>query len=310
MKHYLYKLFLFSVVIAISIGFVFSRADGHFDPFYKRFTSAKQSSLILGSSRVAQGLMPSVFDNTFGNKTFYNYGFTYNTCPFGPTYLKSIKSKFDTHSKNDMFIIAVDPWVISSDGINPNDSLQFDESESFLGKITSVNCNPNLSYLIKGYSDMYVKMLYNKSPYFLHDDGWLEVTVDLTTEQHQKMIDKTVKDYIKKCDTYKYSKVRLDYLKKTILYLKQYGTVYLVRLPVGTEMIAIENQLIPDFDAKIYELSQATSINYINLFKDTTKYDYIDGHHLTKESSLLISKKVANFIQNIEENNRLQNENQ
>ncbi|ALJ05264.1 hypothetical protein APS56_09080 [Pseudalgibacter alginicilyticus] len=295
------------MVITISIAFVFSRANGHFDPFYKRFTSTKQSSLILGSSRSAQGLVPSVFNNRF-HKKLYNYSFTYNTCPFGPTYLKSIKSKVNEQSKNGMFIISVDPWTISSSGLNPNDSLQFDESEMFLGKVTYVNSNPNLLYLIKGYSDMYVKMLFTKSPYFLHDDGWLEVNIDINAQQLEKDLNETIKNYTKKLVTYNYSKVRLDYLKKTILYLKKYGTVYLVRLPIDSNMEAIEKQLIPDFDAKILKLSKATSVNYINLLKDNTTYNFSDGHHLTKPSAFLVSEKVANFIENIEVVNQQKNE--
>jgi hypothetical protein len=296
------------MVIAVSIGFVFSRADGRFDPFYKRFTSSKQSSIILGSSRAAQGLVSSVFNQELNRNTFYNYAFTFNTSPFGPTYLNSIKNKFDEQSTNNIFIISVDPWSLASDGLDPNNALQFDESENFLGKVTSVNSNPNLSYLIHGYTDLYVKILLNKSPYILHDDGWLELTTNLDSIQQVKNLKITLDSYTQKLETYKFSELRLDYLLQTIIYLKQFGEVYLVRLPIYERMKAVEFKIMPDFDSRITELSKNTSVKYINLFNEDALYQYTDGHHLTKESAVLVSEKVANFIKNMEATNSRKNE--
>jgi hypothetical protein len=308
MKQYLFKLVIFSTVIAVSIGYVFSKADGRFDPFYKRFTSSKQSSLILGSSRAAQGLVPSVFNKELNRNTFYNYAFTFNTSPFGPTYLNSIKHKFDEQSTNNIFIISVDPWTLASDGLDPNNAMQFDETENFLGKVTSVNSNPNFSYLIYGYTDLYLKILINKSPYLLHDDGWLELTANLDSVQLDKNLKITLDSYTQKLETYKFSEIRLDYLEQTILYLKQFGEVYLVRLPIHEKMKAIEFEIMPNLDSRILELSINTSVKYINLYNEDTLYQYTDGHHLTNESAMLVSEKVANFIKNKEATNSHKNE--
>ncbi|GGG40292.1 hypothetical protein [Bizionia arctica] len=310
MKQYLIKLFIFSVVIAISIGFVFSKADGRFDPFYKRFTSSKQSSLILGSSRAAQGLVPSVFNEELNKDGFYNYSFTFNTSPFGPTYLNSIKNKFNEESTNNIFIISVDPWVLVSDGLDPENALQFDESENFLGKVTSVNSNPNLSYFVNGFTDLYVKVLINNSNFLLHDDGWLEVSIKQDSLQLEKNLSSSIDNYTQKLETYQFSELRLDYLKQTILFLKPFGEVYLVRLPIHEKMKAIEYQIMPDFDARINKLSEITSVKYINLYNEDGLYQFTDGHHLTKESAMMVSEKVANFIKNIEATNSRINEDQ
>ncbi len=296
MRQYLVKIVILSIVVASSISLVFFQADEKTDAFYKRFTTPKQSSLILGSSRAAQGVMPSVLNKELDNTAFYNYSFTFNTSPYGPTYFNSIDKKLDKTTNKNKFIITVDPWVISSCGANPNDSLLFEETESFIAKTSKVNQNPNFLYLIKGYDDLYVKILFNKSPYVLHDDGWLEVKVDVTDKQMRESLIKTETDYIKKLSEYRFSQARLSYLTKTIQYLQKHGTVYLVRLPIHPKIQVIETQLMPDFDKKMLKISNQLSVNYFNLQYDSLKHVYNDGQHLKVTSAEIVSEQIADLI--------------
>ncbi|TXE17115.1 hypothetical protein ES692_10680 [Psychroserpens burtonensis] len=90
MKSFIVKtmiFFFFSILLFLGVC---SQVDGYSDSFYINFTTPKQSSLILGTSRAAQGLQPKIFD-TILKKQFSNYSFTVLHSPFGETYLNSIK---------------------------------------------------------------------------------------------------------------------------------------------------------------------------------------------------------------------------
>lgn len=98
MIKFIVKTLSFSLVISILFLWICSNADGYTDPFYMRFTTSKQNSLILGTSRAAQGLQPKFFDSIL-KETILNYSFTVAHSPFGKTYLRSIKKKMDLNSK-------------------------------------------------------------------------------------------------------------------------------------------------------------------------------------------------------------------
>ena len=111
---------------------------------------------------------------------------------------------------------------------------------------------------------------------------------------------KKIKSYLDIVKDYKYSEVRLEYLNNTIDYLKQYGNVYLVRLPIHPEMMAIENELMPDFENKI-SLTKTNCSSYLDLTPFNADYAYTDGNHIHKNSGKLVSQKIADWIQVFEE---------
>jgi hypothetical protein len=306
MKAFLIKISMLSFSVFASIIFVFLNADERTGPFYKRFTSPKQSALILGSSRAAQGIMPSVINEKLNNNSLYNFAFTYNTSPYGPVYLNSIKRKLNSSTKNSVFILTVDPWVVSNDSENPNDISQFGENKHFLASKYSFNKNPNFSYLIQDYDDMYVKILFNFSPYILHDDGWLEVKHknEFTERQIEEKTISILKKYSDYAKLYKLSNTRITYLGETINFLKQYGKVFIVRLPIDERFLTIEKELMPNFDDEIVKLSNQTSVNYLNLSNVDLKVEYLDGHHLTSESAYVVSNHIGNWMNEILNNNK------
>ena len=67
---------------------IFIQVDGNTDPYYKRFTTPTNNSLILGVSKAAQGLQPQVFNNILNRKDLFNYSFTISSSPYGKLYLK------------------------------------------------------------------------------------------------------------------------------------------------------------------------------------------------------------------------------
>ena len=63
MNQFLKKIFFISLpVLAISL-LTYYQSHDKIDAYYGRFTSPKQKSLIVGSSRAAQGLVPHLLDS-------------------------------------------------------------------------------------------------------------------------------------------------------------------------------------------------------------------------------------------------------
>ncbi|HPE82607.1 MAG: hypothetical protein KDC94_07615 [Aequorivita sp.] len=295
MKRFLLESSLFALVIITSVYFVFLQADGKSDPFYLRTTTPKQSSLILGTSKAAQGLMPEVL-NPYLKKDIYNFSFTVAHSPFGPAYLSAIEKKLERNSKNGVFIVTVDPWSISSDGIDPNDENQFGESKSFMGTLSSFSSKPNVSYMLNNYGDNYIKILLNFSLMEVHCDGWLEVFPPMDSTSVKSRIAGNIQEQKAKLKDYNFSQTRYEYLKKTIEILKSHGKVYLVKLPVDTRIAAIEARLLPNFDEKIDALAESVSVPYLNLMNSDTKFTFTDGIHLYKDSAKDVSDELGKWI--------------
>jgi hypothetical protein len=298
MKNFLKKILVFVIAIPVLFAIVLAQADGYTDPFYLRFTTPKQSSLILGTSRAAQGLQPQVFKEVL-NKEIFNYAFTLGHSPYGSIYLESIKKKLLKNGKNSTFIVAVDPWSISSISEDPNDSLNFREVNRILDNTTFVNMDPNYFYLIKNLKGNYYKVLYGNWNTFLHENGWLEVNISMDSTSVNNRTNSKIENYTKNLQQYKFSSIRFEYLIKTISYLNQYGKVFLVRLPVHERMLDIEQQLMPDFNKKMKELIPITE-GYLDLTPKHEDYQYTDGNHLYHESGKIVTEEIAEWIKNIQ----------
>lgn len=299
LNFFLKKTALFLITIIISLALLFTQADGFTDEYYLKFATPKQDSLILGTSRAAQGLRPDTFETVLGKKIF-NYAFTIGHSPFGPTYLKSIKRKLKNNVTNGIFIVTVDPWSISSKSKDPNQLNKFRELELALANTPIVSFKPNFLYLVQNYASSYVYILRNKishPAFFLHDDGWLEISINMDQGEVDYRTKAKLEFYREhNLPEYKFSEIRLEYLLKTIDYLQQHGAVYLVRLPVSSGMVEIEEEFMPDFNEKIQQAKQKAS-NYLDLTQSEAEYIYTDGNHLFKESGIDVSRDIAKFIQ-------------
>lgn len=283
--------------IVLSLFFlILSSADGRTDNYYARFTTPKQQSLILGTSRSAQGIMPSVVDSICGTK-IYNYSFTVAHSPYGKVYLNSIKNKLDKTKGGGVFILAVDPWSISSGTEDPNDEKHFRELNKCLDNTTWVNMSPNFMYLINNFKGKYYTLLeFKDKSTFLHDDGWLEVSVNMSEKAKENRLKGKLNHYKKNyLNNYKFSSLRFEYLKKTAEYLSDYGNVYFVRLPIHPELMQIENEFMPNFNKVIDEI-ESIGNGYLDLTYLNDSLIYTDGNHLYKESAKQVSVIISNWI--------------
>jgi hypothetical protein len=301
-NRFLVRIFIFSIFPLVTLYGVFLLENGTSDPFYQRFTTPKQSALILGNSKAAQGIVPAVLDqklfHEFGAK-IYNYSFTVYNSPYGPVYLESLTKKLDENSKSGYFVITVDPWNIASDINDPDNPDKFEENGRFLAKIDNVNSGQNFTYLFDWFSKSFYEILLMKlKPNFskLHSDGWFETTGDMIgtsePERRKQMVD-FYNDYLTK---YRYSEERFKYLQKTIEFLQTKGPVYLVRLPLHQDILKIENELDPDFDSRMNSLSQQYDIPYFEFNNLQLEWKFKDGLHMTLESARDFSDHLSKEI--------------
>lgn len=298
MKKFIHKIITLIITIVATYLLLGLLADGYTDPFYLRITSPKQKSLILGTSRAAQGIRPSIMDSILDNKTFnipiYNFSFTILHSPYGETYYKAIEAKLDKNNLKGLFVLAVDPWSISL-----RTNLQYDvESKKELSKITYFNMNPNYDYLKNAYKKSFFHLLNNKiSPdksMLLHEDGWLEVTINMDKQELKRRTVSKIKTYKENSKINRISSKRINWLEKTIFLLEKHGKVVLVRIPVNNEILNIEKKAYKNFDSIIRTKFSATP--YLNYKDMSGEYSYIDGNHLHKESGKKFSVKLAKDI--------------
>lgn len=277
--------------------FVFYQADGYTDPFYARFTSPAQSSLIIGTSKAAQGLRPDVLNKTLPDP-IYNFAFTIAHSPFGPAYLNGIKQKLSQSdiAKRGIFIVTVDAWSISDANVDPNDETQFDENKSFLNKLTTVSSKPNIPYLLGFYKNKFAKIFDRDTVAYLHDDGWLEINTRMDAKTVGIRIQNKAESMKERITRYQLSETRLSYLHKTITYLQERGSVYIVTLPVHPELTKIDAAVIPNFKELMYKLSRETRAPFLDLSQENKDYIYTDGIHLYKDSAALVSDKIGSWI--------------
>lgn len=295
MKLFIVKSIIFSLLVFGFFFWICAQADGTADSFYIRFTTPPQKSLIIGTSRAAQGIRPEVINFYMPESQIFNYAFTIAHSPFGPAYLRSIKRKLDPNSQEGIYIVTVDPWSISSICANPNDSNEFRELELCVARTRFVNLNPNIPYLFNFYDEHYFQLIKPTSSNFLHLDGWLEVNVPMDTISISERRKNKVAHYREALPNYKLSSLRADYLKKTIQFLKTHGDVYLVRLPVHSEIIQIESELMPEFDSIMSTITPMAN-GYLDMTMRNNDFQYTDGNHLYKDAGSEVSKIIAEWM--------------
>jgi hypothetical protein len=300
MKKFVLRTLVFLLPLAVIGWFVFSLADGTTDALYARFTTPKQTSLIIGTSRAAQGIVASELNRSLKRDDIYNYAFTLGHSPFGPTYFESIKKKVDSTSSNGIFIVSVDPWSLCSKAEAVNSEAEFSEQERALNT-PFVDLNPNVFYLLEHYDNQYSQIIFDKTktklPLFLHNDGWLEVSITMDSAAVQSRTKEKIEDYKKQCPPNSViSENRWGYFKKTIEYLDKYGDVVIVRMPTGKELLELEQVYFSNFTTRIQSFCSENKLKYLDMTDGSSKYQYTDGNHLYAPSSMQFTKELADRI--------------
>jgi hypothetical protein len=300
MRKFLIIATISALAIFIPLGIFLSMANGNTDAYYLRFTTPIQKSMIIGTSRSAQGLNPDILNDRLHRNDLFNYSFTQTHSPFGPIYLQSIQKKLDINTQDGVFIVSVEPWALGEFNQRPNDSTKFREVNSILDKTFWVNLNPNIPYLLKNYNKHFIN-LYSESKHpsnmQLHKNGWLEIQVNLSNDSIQARTIRKNRDYKEvKAPTFHISELRIKYLEKTIQFLQKHGRVYLVRLPVGEQILQVEHQIFRDFNTRMHALENKYHVPYFDFTPKYKEYIYVDGNHISAKSIPTISSQLADSI--------------
>ena len=318
LKLFLKHIILFlSILALLHIGLAFL-ADGTTDDYYLKFSSPKQSSLILGTSRAKQGIIPSVLSSSIENSnfSFFNFSFTLKSSPFGRVYYNAIKQKIDLESEDGCFIVTVDPWSISE---KISDENRTPDSLSVLFGISDFTSKPNFKYLFKQFPHGWGRILLNRiekpilkynsgqlnssmtgSFSVLDDDGWLDVYTSLDSGFVKRKEAERFETYRNKSIYRTGSESRIEYLDTIIEFLSNHGDVYVVRLPVHKKMLTIEQQYMPDFNEKISN-AIFKSDGYLDFSTLDNEYSYTDGNHLTKTSAKKVTQNIGEWIRDLED---------
>ena len=270
---------------------------GGVDAFYGRFASPAAGSLVLGTSRAAQGIRPAVLAARLAGQfegPLLNYAFTLTHSPYGPAYLASIRRKLRPAVRHGLFIVAVDPWSLSAAGRADTPGAElFPEEKSFIGELHEVSQSPNLAYLARYQTKPLYRLPldYATATERLHPDGWLEVNIGLDSAQVRARTARKLLDYRQLAATQHLATGRLAALRQTIEFLKPHGRVVLVRLPVGAGLLALEQQYQPGFDAQMRRLAADFAVGYLDY--SAAPYATTDGNHLQKAASEKFSQQLA-----------------
>ena len=285
-------------------------ADGTFDPFYLRFTTPARPSLIIGTSRAAQGIVPSELKSVIADLGFQgpmlNFAFTLLHSPYGPVYFDAVKEKLAPDTRNGLFIAMVDPFPLSTPSPTPNDPATFREAKSRLSRMKgSINgTHPNLSYFF-GLTHGWGAILTSRLDYLrhprkrLHADGWLEITVPHDPKNTRIRFKRKLADFKKNATQFRPSAARREYFEKTVCLLTKHGTVFIVRMPAWKQLITIENQLMPDFDEFIQGVSNRCGAPFEDFSGDGKKYEFTDGSHLYKTGARAFTRDLAARIRSL-----------
>ncbi|WP_129057819.1 MULTISPECIES: hypothetical protein [unclassified Chryseobacterium] len=309
MKKSILKLAVFSVLPLLVIIMAVYYLGHNTNDFYKRFTSPRQNSFILGSSRA--GLMdPAVIDSIlhqkFPNTRMYNYSFTWAHSPYGPKYLESIEKKIKPETKDGVFIVTVEPTALMVDKKKPDSPEFYIENDKSVGKTSMVAVNPNLEYLFESYepsitNEFNKKIIPPKNEVgtsTILDNGryYVKIIKKTAPEKQQMSNKKNMKILQERIDGLKISENRILYLEKTVEFLSQHGKVIIVRMPVNKEPYSIEDKAFPDFDTRMKAVALKAKVPYINYNILENQYQWMDEVHLDEKSIEAFSATVARDI--------------
>lgn len=295
MKKFIIDLLLiFSVVCSLFLAtcFILDGA-GWSDWAYKKLTTENNcKSMITGTSRAEQGIIPSVIDSFFSIRSrsfpMQNFAFTGESSPYGEIYFNAIKRKLNQSSKGGLFVVTVDPWSLTTNKTSDVVGDGYREDFQILNKI-KLFYKPNISYFW-----YYCKPFLDNSHMRLHDDGWLEINVSMTDKDVQKRKESKKEDY--KVLNYLKSDYRMKWLKLTIELFKEHGYVVMCRIPTDAFILDIENKIWHNFDLDMLDIAKKYSIPYFSFSNMAGHYRTTDGNHLYSKDAILFTRALCDSI--------------
>lgn len=295
MKAFVKSLFLFGFLVILILIVIACAIDisGWSDWAYRRLRSSGEKSLIIGTSHANQGVHPDIIDKELSGYGYsypiFNFAFSANNSPYGEVYFNAIREKLSNEDYHDgLFILAVDPWALS---LGKADEQHYREQDGILVKSKPYIC-PNILYLWN-YCRPIIPIILPDNRVVLRDNGWVEVSVPpIDSDSARKRLGPHKEGWA--ISIGKKSEYRLRWLSKTISFLKQKGTVFLVWIPTSPIVREIDNSIWPEFEQDMTTLSKKFDIDFIS-FK-CGKYRTTDGFHLHKDAGAIFTKDMCDSI--------------
>lgn len=294
MRGFLLKAFLYCLVLGAITAVALTRAvRGRVDSFYPKFTHPARS-LVVGSSRAAQALDPGVLP---GATPFLNFAFTNANSPYGPVYLRAIQRKVLPDTRDGLFLLEVTPTLLSIDSrLEREDIRHFRENDLTLDRQFLFNLDPNFDYLLRNFREPLYRLLSPRRQQSIeraHANGWIEIRLPDDSAARTARQQAGLRGYADVFARYRWSPLRVKWLRESIATLRPHGRVVLVRLPVSPGMAEMEAAYRPTFDTELSVLAREEGAEFLNLIGDSAHYETTDSNHLTHESAQRCSRVIA-----------------
>jgi hypothetical protein len=307
MKTFLIKTLIFVLLIKGAVTLLLLTQAPYIDYFYIKFTTPKQTSLIIGDSRSLQGIQPSILNDCLKDSGYelpiFNYSFTIAQIAYGKLNTESIKKKMKDEVSNGLFILTVNPWLLAERIEDDIDSNIFFEEGKPPHNMEFVSHNPNFEYLYKNFNYFHFRSLFKRNA-TTHKDGWLE---EKNLPKNEAVLEEwtlnQIRMYTNFANEWKQSTYRLRHLDELIVFLKQHGDVIVLSMPIDQRIKAIENDFWADFDSIMDSIANNNHTKYLNFSINDTFQTY-DGNHLDKIGGMSFAKTLCNSISNFSNLNK------
>jgi hypothetical protein len=271
-------LLLGAVGLLAGLGIGLSLRRGYVDAFYARFAAPPAGSLVLGTSRAAQGIKPSVLATRLGGRyqgPWLNYAFTLAESPYGPGYLGSIRRKLALGTRHGLFVVAVDPWSLAlPKAALDKRPLILPEANSMVSRLRDVSQSPNLDYLAHYLHKPFYQLLLDTNPARvierLHPDGWLEIALPPPSADTALL------------------------RRRTAEKLATYRPLAANSRLAAARLLSLWEDFQPDFDQLMRQLGERQGVPYLTYLGQP--YPTNDGNHLHRDAVEAFSQRLATAI--------------
>jgi len=287
-----FKILAFTLPAIIAVIMSCELFSESFVDYYYAKVTHEGKSLIIGTSRASQGLIPdSIIKGTKFDGPMLNFAFSSFESAFDQGYFNAIKEKLDDNIKNGLFIIEIDPAAIYIDASIPS-SKKLSSQIIFHG-------NPNYEYMYRNINPFYQiieRRNFRDDKSIQHPSGWMEVTLpvdSISVNLRSKAKLKVALESFPKCTL---SENRIHYLKETIRLLKNHGTVMLIKIPAWQPIQEVENTHSPNLNNLMHQIANEMKIKYYDFSLNCKNYSYVDGNHFDKKSAIKFSVELNKLI--------------
>jgi hypothetical protein len=298
-KKFIIKLVVVGLFALLLHAAMIPLVDGTTLIYFHKCSSEKQESLIIGTSRASQAIMPSVIKDSLGIDMF-NFAFNGTTSPYGQVYTRAIEEKLKANTTEGTFIVCVDPWSlrIMKDSITGEEELP--EEKNILNKLHWFNGYPNVEFILKDYNQGWGNIAYTQwrknSSVYGHEDGWIEVTRDINADDIAKRTIGKANGFRNSLRDSEIAQYRINEMKLLIEKLSNKGDVFLVRLPVSEAIFEIEEEFYPAFDSLITSLSATYNAPYFSMQPLHDEVVFNDGHHINRSYAPTCTAMITSWI--------------